>query len=63
MCEKVIEVEGALEDVREMVKSRQNNLSDDDATWRREFTAIVQDVVKQDAGWKCVVLLLICRHR
>jgi hypothetical protein len=54
MCDKVIEVEDALEDVRELVKLRQNEASHDDTAWRREFTTIVQDVVKQDAGWKFV---------
>lgn len=48
MCDKVEEVEQALDDVREMLKSS----ATDDEAWRREFTLVVQDLVKQDAGWK-----------
>ncbi|KAL4251156.1 tRNA wybutosine-synthesizing protein 4 [Abortiporus biennis] len=47
MCEKVEEVEQALEDVKELLSSGNPN-SDD---WRDEWVTIVQDVVKQDAGW------------
>ena len=50
MCDKVKEVEHALEDVREMLMSS----GKDEETWRREFTDVVQDLVKQDAGWKSV---------
>ena len=50
MCDKVVEVEDALSDVQDMLRSS----AQDGETWRREFTAVVQDLVKQDAGWKCV---------
>ena len=47
MCEKVEEVEEALQDVREMLSRGQ-----DKDEWKLEWTKIVQDVVKHDAGWK-----------
>lgn len=47
MCEKVVEVEDALQDVFEMLSKDQNN-----DEWKAEWTKIVQDVVKHDAGWK-----------
>ena len=40
------DVAAALDDVRDMLKSQSR-----DASWQAEFTAIVQDVVKEDAGW------------
>ncbi|KAK7689646.1 hypothetical protein QCA50_007439 [Cerrena zonata] len=46
MCEKVVEVKEALQDVLEMLS---HNQSDDE--WKAEWTKIVQDVVKHDAGW------------
>lgn len=49
MCDKVVEVEHALEDVREMLSS---GSSDSGSTWMAEWATIVQDVVKHDAGWK-----------
>ena len=48
MCEKVIEVEEALEDVQELL-SKASPSGDE---WKVEWMKIVQDVVKQDAGWK-----------
>ncbi len=51
MCDKVVEVEEALEDVREMLITSQDN-KEEKTDWKREFVKIVQDVVKQDAGWK-----------
>ncbi|PSS06491.1 hypothetical protein PHLCEN_2v3720 [Hermanssonia centrifuga] len=51
MCDKVVEVEEALEDVREMLITSQDN-KEEETEWKREFVKIVQDVVKQDAGWK-----------
>lgn len=47
MCEKVEEVEYALQDVLEMLSKDQP-----DDKWKTEWTKIVQDVVKHDAGWK-----------
>lgn len=47
MCAEVIQVEAALEDVREILSKGQ---SDDE--WKLEWTRIVQDVVNRDAGWK-----------
>ena len=48
MCDKVAEVEDALSDVQDMLRSSGQG----EEMWRREYTAVVQDVVKQDAGWK-----------
>lgn len=48
MCDEIIEVEKALYDVRDMLRG----LHGDDATWKKEFTKVVQDVVQKDAGWK-----------
>ncbi len=48
MCEKVTEVEQALEDVQELL-CKASPAGD---AWKVEWTKIVQDVVKQDAGWK-----------
>ena len=39
------DVTEALSDVREMLQ--QNNPSD----WQGEFASLVQDIVRQDAGW------------
>ena len=53
MCDKVVEVEEALDDVREMLIDAHRGKSDNwEAEWRREFVKIMQDVVQQDAGWK-----------
>ena len=51
MCEKVVEVENALDDVRELFKSYYPN---DERAHKIEFCLVVQDLVKEDAGWKCV---------
>lgn len=48
MCEKVVEVEEALEDVKDLLCKSSSGLDD----WKIEWVRIVQDVVKQDAGWK-----------
>lgn len=48
MCDEIVEVEKALYDVRDMLRE----LHGDDATWKKEFTKVVQDVVQKDAGWK-----------
>ena len=48
MCEEVAEVEKALEDVSELLRSA----ATDDVAWRREFTVVVQGLVQKDAGWK-----------
>ena len=55
MCVKVTEVEHALEDVKELL-SQDNTEGPDDVSsgWKREWIAIVQDVVEKDAGWKWV---------
>lgn len=47
MCDKVVEVEAALYDVRDMLSA-----GGADDTWKQEWVNIVQDVVKHDAGWK-----------
>ena len=49
MCDKVVEVENALDDVRELL---QTSHPDDERAWKSEFCAVVQELVKQDAGWK-----------
>ena len=51
MCAKVTEVEGALEDVKELLSQGQATSGDADG-WKREWVSIVQDVVEKDAGWK-----------
>ena len=58
MCVKVTEVEHALEDVQELL-SQDNTEGPDDVSsgWKREWIAIVQDVVEKDAGWKWVSCL------
>ena len=59
MCAKVLEVEHALEDVREMLESNQatsGSANPGPDGWRAEWVAIVQDVVEKDAGWKCVLI-------
>lgn len=56
MCDKVNEVEEALEDVREMMMKGALKEDEGDESWKREFSAVVQDVVKHDAGWKYVPL-------
>lgn len=53
MCEKVEEVEHALEDVRDMLRASNS----EGEAWKREFSAVVQGLVQQDAGWKCVTCL------
>ena len=61
MCDKVAEVEAALEDVRELLSRGRADPgagvanASDGQDWRREWTSIVQDVVEKDAGWKCVL--------
>lgn len=35
--------------------------NEDAGGWKREFSAVVQDVVKQDAGWKYVFTLFALR--
>ena len=51
MCAKVVEVEAALEDVKELL-SQQGADGGTNQRWRYEWTSIVQDVVEKDAGWK-----------
>lgn len=46
MLTQMDDVAAALDDVRDMLKSQSM-----DASWQAEFAAIVQDVVKEDAGW------------
>ena len=48
MCDKVVEMEEALEDVKDLLCKSSSGLDD----WKIEWVRIVQDVVKQDAGWK-----------
>lgn len=55
MCEKVEEVEHALEDVRDMLRASNS----EGEAWKREFSAVVQGLVQQDAGWKYVARLTI----
>lgn len=59
MCAKVVEVEHALEDVKELLSTHQppSNSEREQGTpsangWEREWVKIVQDVVEKDAGWK-----------
>lgn len=53
MCAKVVEVETALDDVRELLMKAH---PDDETAWKSEFCAVVQQLVEQDAGWKYVSL-------
>lgn len=50
MCEKVAEVEGALDDVREPLQA----LKSKESVWRRDFCEVVQGLAQQDASWKWV---------
>ena len=52
MCDKVVEVEHALEDVRDMLRTSHTN---NERAWKTEFCAVVQELVQQDAGWKYVL--------
>ena len=52
MCDKVIEVENALDDVRQLLQGSHAN---DERAWKAEFCVVVQQLVEQDAGWKCVM--------
>ena len=47
MEHEVDDVTAALEDVRDMLQSQPAN----QCPWQAEFVAIVQDVVREDAGW------------
>ena len=55
MCDKVVEVESALEDVSDMLRDSHPN---NEKAWKSEFCSVVQDLVQQDAGWKYVILRL-----
>ncbi|KAH8077755.1 Clavaminate synthase-like protein [Cristinia sonorae] len=57
MCDKVVEVEQALEDVHDMLSSGSKN-----DNWRAEWVAIVQDVVKHDAGWNWLTFWRMVWH-
>lgn len=59
MCAKVVEVEHALEDVKELLSTHQSSSYSEHEQgtpgangWEREWVKIVQDVVEKDAGWK-----------
>ncbi|KZT06729.1 Clavaminate synthase-like protein [Laetiporus sulphureus 93-53] len=58
MCAKVLEVEHALEDVKDMLS--ENAPEDDD--WQQEWVQIVQDVVEKDAGWNWVTFWKMVLH-
>ncbi|KAI0670361.1 Clavaminate synthase-like protein [Trametes maxima] len=58
MCDKVLEVERALEDVRELLAQG----SAEPEGWHQEWTAIVQDVVEKDAGWNWLTFWKMVRH-
>ncbi|KAI0083456.1 hypothetical protein BDY19DRAFT_978550 [Irpex rosettiformis] len=68
MCDKVVEVERALDDVREMMmmmassSSKGPGSTDGPGSWQQEFTKVVQDVVKQDAGWNWLTFWRMVRH-
>ena len=47
MEDEIDDVTAALEDVRDMLQSQPPS----ERAWQAEFVAIVQDVVRQDAGW------------
>ena len=53
MCDKVIEVENVLDDVRQLLQGSRTN---DERAWKAEFCVVVQQLVEQDAGWKCVMV-------
>lgn len=54
MCEKVAEIEEAIDDVKEMLlqSSGESQGSNKTESWRAEWIAIVQDLIEKDAGWK-----------
>ncbi|OCH91721.1 Clavaminate synthase-like protein [Obba rivulosa] len=59
MCAKVVEVERALDDVRELLAQNSTGDADD---WVREWIHIVQDVVEKDAGWNWSTFWLMVLH-
>ncbi|KAI0077514.1 Clavaminate synthase-like protein [Panus rudis PR-1116 ss-1] len=58
MCTKVVEVENALEDVRELLSSQAHESNE----WKAEWVQIVQNVVKQDAGWNWITFWKMILH-
>ncbi|TBU35958.1 Clavaminate synthase-like protein [Dichomitus squalens] len=63
MCAKVTEVEHALEDVKELLSQGDANSSGDlSSSWRKEWIAIVQDLVEKDAGWNWLTFWKMIRH-
>ncbi|KAI0780906.1 Clavaminate synthase-like protein [Trametes elegans] len=65
MCAKVVEVENALEDVRELLaqSSRGGDSGGSDSeAWKTEWVAIVQDVVEKDAGWNWLTFWRMVKH-
>ncbi|KAH9901406.1 Clavaminate synthase-like protein [Cubamyces lactineus] len=62
MCAKVLEVEHALEDVREMLEGSQTTGPANPDRWRAEWVAIVQDVVEKDAGWNWTTFWRMILH-
>ncbi|CCM05320.1 uncharacterized protein FIBRA_07534 [Fibroporia radiculosa] len=56
MCTKVVEVERALDDVRELLSR------DKDNAWELEWVRIVQDVVEKDAGWNWITFWKMVLH-
>ncbi|KAI0362125.1 Clavaminate synthase-like protein [Trametes cingulata] len=61
MCAKVLGVEHALEDVRELLSHRSADAADPDA-WQQEWVSIVQDVVEKDAGWNWATFWKMILH-
>ncbi|EKM52981.1 uncharacterized protein PHACADRAFT_30100 [Phanerochaete carnosa HHB-10118-sp] len=59
MCDKVIEVEHALEDVRDMLRTSH---SGDERAWKAEFCSVVQELVQQDAGWNWLTFWRMVAH-
>ncbi|KAI1795860.1 Clavaminate synthase-like protein [Ganoderma leucocontextum] len=63
MCAKVTEVEHALEDVQELLSQGEaEGPHDTSSGWKREWIAIVQDVVEKDAGWNWSTFWKMVRH-
>ncbi|KAI0647074.1 Clavaminate synthase-like protein [Trametes meyenii] len=58
MCAKVLEVECALDDVRELLVQS----SAIPEGWHQEWIAIVQDVVEKDAGWNWSTFWKMVHH-
>ncbi|KIP02750.1 hypothetical protein PHLGIDRAFT_122177 [Phlebiopsis gigantea 11061_1 CR5-6] len=59
MCDKVVEVENALDDIRQLLQASH---PDDNRSWKAEFCTVVQQLVEQDAGWNWLTFWRMVKH-